>query len=87
MKVAEISFVIVELRTIPKRLVKGLKGLEIRGQVETMLTDYDIIRLEYWEEFWRIEETCCHSDSSEKASANANVKNCKSIITIILFSK
>ena len=31
-------------------------------------------RLEYWEEFWRSEETCCHSDSREIPSANACVK-------------
>ena len=24
---------------------------------------------------WRLEETCCHSNSSEKPSANAYVKN------------
>ena len=29
----------------------------------------------YWEESWRLEETCCHSDSSGKLSANAGVKN------------
>ena len=32
-------------------------------------------RPEDWEESWRLEETCCHSNSCEKASANANVKN------------
>ena len=30
---------------------------------------------EYWEESWRLEETCCHSDSSEKPSVKADVKN------------
>ena len=29
----------------------------------------------YWEESWRLEETCCHSDSSGKPLANAVVKN------------
>ena len=34
-----------------------------------------IIIIMYWErpEYW--EETCCHSDSGEKPSANADVKN------------
>ena len=30
---------------------------------------------EYWEESWRFGETCCHSISSERPSANADVKN------------
>ena len=34
-------------------------------------------RLEYREESWRLEETCSHSNSSEKPSANAGVKNSK----------
>ena len=32
-------------------------------------------RPEYWEESWRLEETCCHSSSSERPSANADMKN------------
>ena len=47
---------------------------EIRGQLET-IQNYTIIKIEYWEESWRLEETCCHSDSSEKPSASAGVKN------------
>ena len=38
MKVTVIPIVIGALRTIPKGLVKGLEDLEIRGQVETILT-------------------------------------------------
>ena len=30
---------------------------------------------EYRKEYWRLEETCCHSDSSEKSSAKTDVKN------------
>ena len=42
-------------------------------------------RLEYWEESWRPKAACSHSDSNEKASANAGVKNSqKSIIIIII---
>ena len=36
MKVTVIPVVIGALGTIPKGLVKGLKDLEIRGQVETI---------------------------------------------------
>ena len=32
-------------------------------------------QLEYSEKSWRPEKTCCHSDSHEKLSANAGVKN------------
>ena len=31
--------------------------------------------LEYWEESWKLEETCCHSISCKKPSAYADVKN------------
>ena len=34
---------------------------------------------EYWEEFWRLEETCCHSNPSEKPSAKTNVKNSQGV--------
>ena len=32
---------------------------------------------EYWEEFWRLEETFYHSNSSEKPSTDTDVKNSK----------
>ena len=32
-------------------------------------------RPENWEESWRLDGTCCHSNSSEKPSANAGGKN------------
>ena len=34
---------------------------------------------EYWEESWGLEETCCHSNSSERPPANAVVKNSKGV--------
>ena len=36
-------------------------------------------RPEYWEESWRLEETCCHSNSREKPPVNADVKNSKGV--------
>ena len=36
-------------------------------------------RSEYWEESWRVEETYCHSDSSERLSAYAGVENLHNI--------
>ena len=32
-----------------------------------------------WDESWRLEETCCHSNSSEKPSANIDVKSSKGV--------
>ena len=54
-----------------QRLVPGGEDLEIRGGVETiqttaLLRSARILR--------RVLETCCHSKSSEKSSANAGVK-------------
>ena len=63
MKVTVIAVVVGVLGTIPKGLVKGLENFEIRGKVETITV--------YREEFWRLEETCSHSNSSEIPSANA----------------
>ena len=36
-------------------------------------------RPEYWEESWRLEEACCHSNSGERLSANADVKNSQGV--------
>ena len=36
-------------------------------------------RPEYWEESWTLKEICCPSKSSEKPSANADVKNSKGV--------
>ena len=39
----------------------------ISGRIETIqITD----RVKYWEESWKREETCCHSDSSQRRPAN-----------------
>ena len=58
----------------PKELVQGLEDLEIKGRVETEL-QYYCDQLEFKKEFWRIDEPCCHSDSSGKPSAHTGVKN------------
>ena len=59
--------VIGALGTDTKGLIKGLEDLEIRGHVETLQWD--------WSEYLRLEETRCHSDSSEKPFGNACLKN------------
>ena len=66
-----ISIVVGALETI----LKGLEDLEISGQKETIQT-ITLLRLtRILEESWRLEETCCYSDSSEKPSANTGVKD------------
>ena len=76
MKVTVIPTVSGALGTVTKELEQELEDLEIKGQVETSqqhFWDWP----EYWEESWRLVETCSHSDSSKKLSANAGVKNLK----------
>ena len=41
-------------------------------------------RPEYWEESWRLEETCCHSNSNGRPSANVEVKKLIIIMIIII---
>ena len=71
MKVTIIPIVCVALGTVTKGLVQWLEDLEIRGWVKAI---HYWNRPEYWEESWRPEETCWHSNASEKPSANAGVK-------------
>ena len=72
MKMTITPIVIIAFGTVIKGLVQGLKDLRIRGRVETLQTtallrSARILR--------SVQETCCHSNSSEKPSANAGVKN------------
>ena len=63
--------VIVTLGTISKGLVKGLRDLEIRGQVETIKTT-TLLRLARI--LRKVLETCCQSNYKRKPTANAGVK-------------
>ena len=74
MKVTIVLIVIGALGTITKGLLKGLEDLEVGGRVETK-RQHCWEQPESWDESWKLEETCCHSDSSEKPSANTDVKN------------
>ena len=69
MKVTFIPVVIGAIGTLTKGLVKGLEDIEITEQVETLLRSARILRrvLKTW-------EICCHSNSSERPSAIADVK-------------
>ena len=44
-----------------------------------METNNSWYRPEYWEESWRLEETWCHSNSSERPSTNAGMKNSRRV--------
>ena len=70
------------LSTIPKRLVQGVEGLEIRGPVETIQTTALLRSARILS--WRLEETCCPWNSSGKQSANAGSKNSPKRIIIII---
>ena len=71
MKVTFRLIIIATLITITERLFKGLEVLdELRSSKQLYYWEWP----EYREKSWRLEETCCHSISSEKSSANAVVK-------------
>ena len=74
MKVIIITIVIGAFSTVTKGLLKGLEDLKVGGRVETI---HYWERPEYWEESWRLEETWSHSNTSERRSASADVKNSK----------
>ena len=70
MKVTIIPIVIGAFETVTKGLLKGLEDLEVGGRVEIIQTTT------LWRtESWKLEETYYHSNSSERPSANADVKN------------
>ena len=78
-----IPFVNGVLGTVTKGLVKPLEDLEIRGGVEINQLPHWQDRAEYREESWRLEETCCHTDSCESSSSFADVKNSREVKMII----
>ena len=67
--------------TVTKGLLKGLENLEVGGRVETiqtttLLRTARILR--------RVLETCGHSNSSGRPSANADVKNYNNDNTLLI---
>ena len=67
------------LGTVTKGFLKNLEDLEVGGRVEIIQTTVLPSRPESWDESWRLEETCCHSNSSVKPTVNADVKNSKRV--------
>ena len=82
MQVTIIPNVIGAFGTLTKGLLKGLEDLEVGRRMETIQTTELLRTARILRKSWRHEETCCHSYSSEKPSANADVKS--SIIMIII---
>ena len=68
-KVSIIPIMIGAFGTVTERLEQGLEDFE---RVDEWRPSK---QLHYWEESWRLEETCCYSNSSERPSANTDVKN------------
>ena len=71
-KVTIVPIVIGALGTITKGLLKDLEDLEVGRQVETIQTTALLRTARILK---RVLETCCHSNSSEKPSTNADVKS------------
>ena len=80
-KMTIVPIVMSAFGTITKGLLKGLEDLEFGGRVETIQWQHYWEGPEYWES-WTLGKTCCHSNSSEKPSANADVKNSNESIII-----
>ena len=76
MKVTIVPIVIGALGTVTKGLLKGLEDLEVGGRVETIKMT---ALLRKARTLRRVLETCCRSNSSEKPSANNDVKNSKGV--------
>ena len=80
MKVTIIPIAIGAFGTVTKGLLKGLEDLEVGGRVETIQTTALLRTGQNTEKSsWRLEKTCCHSNSSGRPSAGADMKNSKGV--------
>ena len=75
MKVTIVPIVISALGTITKGLLKGLENLEIGGGVETIQTTAFLRTARILRRYLDIWGNLLSLSSSEKPSANADVKN------------
>ena len=73
MKVKIIPIVIVAFGTVTKELLNGREDLDVGGRVETIQTTALLRTVR------GLEETCYHSNSSDKPSAGADVKSSKRV--------
>ena len=59
---------------------RWLEFLEIAGRMETICSWN---RVEYWEESWRTEETCCFSYSKENLQVYTGVKKSQAVVDTV----
>ena len=80
---AVIPIVLGALGTIPKGLVKGRKSLEIERKIgdhpDNCIIKIAKITKQSPDETYGPDKTYGHSNSSERPSANPDVKNCKGV--------
>ena len=72
MEVTIIPIVIGALGTVNKGLAQGLEDLETTGRGDSVQTTALLrsVRILRRVQSWRLEETCCHPNSSERPPAN-----------------
>ena len=75
MQVTIIPIVIGAFGTVTKGLLEVLGDLEVGGRVETVHTTVLLRKARILRRVLELEETCCHSNPSERPSAKAGVKN------------
>ena len=75
MKVTIILIVIGAFVPSPKDYYRDWRTWKMGDEWRSSKQQHYWKRSEYWEESWRLEETCCHSNSSEKTLAKIDVKN------------
>ena len=69
------NYVVVVFGTVTKGLLKGLKDLEVCGRVETIQTTALLRTARILRRVLETRGDLGHSNFSERASANADVKN------------
>ena len=74
---------LVHLKQSPKASKWGWKSWKSEKESRSSILRYCWDQSEYWEESWRLKETCCHSNSNERPSANVGVKNSPGVLMII----
>ena len=79
MQVTILAIVIDAFGTVTKGLLREWRTWKLANEWRPSKLQHYLEQLEYWEESWRLDETCCHTNSNEKPSALANVKNSKGV--------
>ena len=64
----KVSLIPIVIGTVTKEFIKGLENVEKENEERLSKQQHCWDKPEYWEESWRLQKTCCHSNSSEKPS-------------------